>query len=153
MKLFIVQSILIIGLCVGSIVFYDQWKQEEKVVAALKSDLQERDQEIKALNSNKEQELNGIASDFVKDLFTYDSKTSSKPSKMIQDRVIGEAMDKLMEKPKEGQFSEHGEIKGDILSSVSIKDANYNKMGSNQASVIVTFEQEVLLDIKSNHVE
>lgn len=134
-------------LSIGSNFFiYGQVIKAKDAAREAETELMLAQTKIKALESNKESDLNKIAAEFVKDLFTYDSRDSEKPSDRVMNRVVGSAREKLSHKPEKGAHSEFGEIQGDILSSVVIKEAHYNKTGSDEANVTVQFEQEISLD-------
>lgn len=138
-------TILLIGSNALSYVFYDFWGQEKDKVSALQTEIKEQKRQIEALKTNKDENLNVIGSEFVKTLFTYDSKKPVKAPELAQKMTIGEAKDKLTRKPKETEF---GEMSGSehITSTVEFKNTHYNKISAEEATVTILFEQLVNMD-------
>ncbi|MFT9846588.1 hypothetical protein [Aneurinibacillus sp. REN35] len=131
---------------VSSFAFYDLWTQEKGKVIELKKELKKANKQIEALNSNHEQEINKVASDFVERLFTYDPHVYENGKEAAIEMTSGEASEKLTSQQVENQYGEFGVHDKSVTSFVSITDSVYNKTGDDTAEVIVQFEQELVVN-------
>jgi CII-binding regulator of phage lambda lysogenization HflD len=140
----ILGTLLVISL-VGDFAFYDLWQQEKDKVSELKQKLNKANKQIEALNSNHEQEINKVAADFVERLFTYDSRVYENGREAALEMAIGEAKEKLVQQQAENLYDEFGGQDEIITSLIDIKDSVYNKTGNATATIIIKFEQELVM--------
>lgn len=147
-NLYVMIALVAVVFClsVSSLIFYDQWQEAKRQLAESKIDIKIKEKEIEALNSNREQDLNKVASKFVTELFTYNPEQGSKAFERVSKLVTGKAKVKLNEKPQEDTDGYFGAIQKDITSAVEVTDAQYNKTGNESAAVVVKFEQVITLD-------
>jgi hypothetical protein len=141
----ILSSLLVFSL-VSNFAFYDLWLQEKNKVSELKQKLNEAKKKIEALNSNHEQEINKVASDFVERLFTYDSRVYENGREAALKMTIGGAKKKLIKEQTRDQYEEFSEQGETTISLVNITDSVYNKTGNETAEVIIQFEQELVVN-------
>lgn len=142
----ILSTLLVISL-VSDFAFYDLWQQEKDKVSELKKELNEANKQIEALNSNHEQEINQVASDFVERLFTYDAGVYENGREAALEMAIGKASEKLTSQQIESQYGEFGVHDESVTSLVSVTDSVYNKTGNDTATVTLQFEQEVVMGV------
>lgn len=142
----IISIVVLIFSLVSNFALYDLWQQEKDKAIELKQELNKANKQIQALNSNHEQEINKVASDFVERLFTYDPRIYENGREAALKMTIGGAKEKLLKGQSRDQYEEFGDQGETTISLVNITDSVYNKTGNETAEVIVWFEQELVLE-------
>jgi hypothetical protein len=134
-------GLLILSL-ISNIVFWDFWNQEKKEVQALEKRIEKMEKEKTALKSNNENEIVTFSEEFVKHMFSYDSKKGNEKSRnTLKKLTIGKASTKLFGKGEKTENEQFHKSEDNLISSVIILKTNYIKKSSDKAESVIEFEQ------------
>ena len=132
---------------VVAFIFFDFWQQEKDKGISLSKENERLEWQIKAIESNTDENLLAIGEEYTKKQFTYSVNDYDRGLEVMGDYYSNAYKNKL--KKLKGKHSDEKEA-AIGRSSVKIIDSLYNKKAADKAKVTVTFEQITQLDgIKS----
>lgn len=124
-------------------IFFDFWQQEKDKAISLSKDNERLERQIKAIESNTDENLLSIGEAYTEKQFTYSEGDHDRGVKVMGD-YYSEAYKSKLKKLKGKHTDEKEAAVG--RSKVKIIDSAYNKKAADKAKVTVTFEQITQLD-------
>jgi hypothetical protein len=128
--------VLVLASIVGNVVLYDFWNQEKEKVSAAAVELNKLEEELKASNQNKPEEMTTVAEEFIKVMFGSSEKVPEKRLSALSEHVTSNLLSKMTEESHEGH-TDHVES---FENEVKILQSVYNRVSNTESQVIIDFE-------------
>lgn len=132
---FSVLAFLLVGSCIGNLIFYGFWGQEKELRVQAESALKKANEQLKISEGNIPERLTKVSRKFIKAVFSGNAKNLEDRKKRLRHICTKEVLKQIFKK------KQVNEVKTVISSSAKIEDAVYNRIGKDDGKVIMKVEQ------------
>lgn len=138
-------TLIVIGLGITSLLYHDMYKQEQEKAIKSEREVVRLQKVVEANERNTPKELIETSNKFIETLFGPNQNNPKSTKKALLSLTTGEAHRRLTQTDKDVHTEDTSELEG-FESKAVINESVYNRIGSQDGKVIVTFEHWLTKD-------
>ena len=142
-------TLIVIGLGITSLLYHDMYGQEKEKAMKYEREVARLQKVVEANERNTPQELIETSTKFIETMFGPDQNNPKSTKKALLGLTTGEAHGLLSKTDKDVHTEDMSDLEG-FESKAVINESVYNRIGSQDGKVIVSFEHWLTKDGKTD---
>jgi Tfp pilus assembly protein FimV len=138
-------ALVIIGLGITSLLYHDMYEKEQEKAIKREREVVRLQKVVEANERNTPQELIETSTKFIETMFAPDPNNPTANKKALLSLTTGEAHRRLTKTDKDVHTEDMSDLEG-FESKAVINESVYNRIGSQDGKVIVSFEHWLTKD-------